>query len=262
MTTPAVVFDLDGTLVDSVPDIAAAVNRMARRHGLAPFRQAEIAAMVGDGAAALVDRAFAARHQPMAATAVAEFLLEYRAEPVRGTRSYPHVAAVLAALRADGYRLAVCTNKPEHLARTILEHLNLDAFFAAIGGGDSFPTRKPDPAHLLNTLRIAGGAPEQAVMVGDHHNDIQAACGAGMASIFAGWGYGDSGMASGTARGTVWRATALARRFEDLPGVIRRLSAGPQLPSRAPSQAPNQAPSLAPGLAPGLARSQGAPDCT
>jgi phosphoglycolate phosphatase len=96
-----------------------------------------------------------------------------------------------------GWRLAVCTNKPEAAARVLLSGLGLDRHFSALGGGDSFPMRKPDPGHLRATLAAAGAAPEQAVMIGDHANDMLAARGAGVRAIFAGWGYGPQHMAGG-----------------------------------------------------------------
>jgi phosphoglycolate phosphatase len=95
--------------------------------------------------------------------------------------------------------LAVCTNKPEAAARALLAALGLAGSFAAIGGGDSFPVRKPDPAHVLATLAAAGGVASRAVMAGDHHNDVAAAAGAGMPCIFAAWGYGPAAMAAGAA---------------------------------------------------------------
>ena len=95
---------------------------------------------------------------------------------------------------ADGWRLAVCTNKPVVPARAVLAQFGIAALFRAVGGGDSFPTRKPDPAHLLATMGEAGGG--RAVMIGDHVNDMLAARGAGIPAIFAGWGYGAAWMAA------------------------------------------------------------------
>jgi phosphoglycolate phosphatase len=104
---------------------------------------------------------------------------------------------LLVVLRDAGWRLAVCTNKPEGAARVLLSGLRLDGHFSALGGGDSFPMRKPDPGHLRATLAAAGALPEDAVMIGDHRNDIEAARGAGVRAIFAGWGYGPHSMAGG-----------------------------------------------------------------
>ena len=111
--------------------------------------------------------------------------------------AYPGVEATLRQLVADGWKLAVCTNKPEAPARSLLAALGLGGLFAAIGGADTYPVRKPDPGHLLATLASAGGSVERAIMIGDHRNDILAAAGAGVPAIFAAWGYGGREMAAG-----------------------------------------------------------------
>jgi phosphoglycolate phosphatase len=207
--------DLDGTLVDSVPDLAAALNRLLGARGLAPLTRAETALMVGDGVAKLVERAFAARGREPDADALAEYSADYGAHSAVETTVYPGVASALRALADEGWRLAVCTNKPEAAARSLLSALGLAACFAAIGGGDSFPVRKPDPAHLLATLKAAGGDAAHAVMAGDHANDVAAARGAGLPCIFAAWGYGPPSMAEG--------AVAVARDFTELAAMARRL---------------------------------------
>ncbi len=207
--------DLDGTLVDSVPDLCAALNRLMQSRAIPPFSYAETAAMVGDGVAALLARAFAARGQVANAAALDAFLRDYGAHAAVETRPYPGVGPTLDALTASGWRLAVCTNKPEAPARALLAALGLAGKFAAIGGGDSFPVRKPDPRHLLATLRAAGGDAGCAVMAGDHANDVAAARGAGLPCIFAAWGYGPPAMAAGSA--------AIAERFDQLPAIAERL---------------------------------------
>jgi phosphoglycolate phosphatase len=207
--------DLDGTLVHSAPDLMAALNRLMRARGLAGFTQPETARMVGDGVARLVERAFAARGTALDTGAVAEFSADYAAHAAEETRAYPGVAEGLRSLAADGWRLAVCTNKPEAAARALLGSLGLAQYFAAIGGGDSFPVRKPDPGHLLAILRTVGGNPAHTVMGGDNVNDVAAARGAGVPCIFAAWGYGTPAMAEG--------AAAVARDFGELVAVARRL---------------------------------------
>lgn len=213
------IFDLDGTLVDSVPDLAAAVNRLMQLRGLAAFSRAEVAAMVGDGARVLLERAFAARGGVPDGAALDDFLIDYTAHAADLTEPYPGVRETLAALAAEGWTMAVCTNKPEKAARLLLEALGLAPLFAALGGGDSFPVRKPDPAHLAATLAAAGGSPGQAVMVGDHHNDIAAAHGSGVPCIFASWGYGPPD--------TAVHADAAAGRFSDVPGLAELLLGRP-----------------------------------
>lgn len=206
------VFDLDGTLVDSAPDIAAALNRALGQAGLAPLALAEVIPMIGDGARVLIERALAARGQPFDAALLAYFLGDPDIAAARLTRPYDGIPEVLRALTAAGWRLAVCTNKPAGPARSLLASLGLAHCFAAIAGGDSFAARKPDPAHLLGTIALAGGTPDQAVMIGDHRNDVLAARGAGVRVIFAGWGYGPRAMADGG---------PVAEGPSALPGLLR-----------------------------------------
>jgi len=203
-------FDLDGTLTDSVPDIAAAVNRTLAARGFAALSEPDIAAMVGDGLLPLIQRAFAAVGAVPDKEAADEYLADYESQVAVDTRLYPGVPEALDQLRADGWTLAVCTNKPERAARLLLEALGVADKFAAIGGGDSFAAHKPDPLHLLSTIKAAGGSTGRALMVGDHHNDVRAATGCGVRAIFAGWGYGRPGMEQG--------AVAVAK---DLPALVQ-----------------------------------------
>jgi phosphoglycolate phosphatase len=207
--------DLDGTLIDTVPDLAAALNRMMRGWGAADFTLAETAAMVGDGVAKLLERACAARGRQASAADHAAFASDYAAHAAVASLPYPGVADTLRRLAAEDWRLAVCTNKPEAPARALLRAFGLDGLIVAVGGGDSFPTRKPDPRHVLATLAAAGGSPEHAVAVGDHANDVAAATGAGVKCIFAAWGYGSAGMAAG--------AAAIASNFAEVPGLADAL---------------------------------------
>jgi phosphoglycolate phosphatase len=209
------IFDLDGTLVDSVPDLAAAVNRLMAGRALAPFARPEVARMVGDGARVLLERAFAARGLASDEAALAAFLEDYGAHAAVETTPFPGVAETLEAFAAAGWRMAVCTNKPEAPARMLLAALGLDRHFAAVGGGDSFPVRKPDPGHLRATIAAAGGDLANCVMVGDHHNDILAAAGLDIPCIFAAWGYGPADTGA--------HAAATAAAFPELPAIAARL---------------------------------------
>jgi len=209
--------DLDGTLVDTVPDLAAALNRMLTGRGLAPLTEAETASMVGDGVAKLVERALAARGRTVRPHDVAEYSADYMTHVAVKSVLFPGVTETLNALASEGWRLAVCTNKPEAATRAVLSALDVTGMFAAIGAGDSFPVRKPDPAHLLATLRAAGGTPDAAVMAGDHRNDVLAARGAGVRCVFCRWGYGAPAMAEG--------AAAVAQDFFELGTIVRQLLA-------------------------------------
>jgi phosphoglycolate phosphatase len=207
--------DLDGTLVNTVPDLTAVLNRLMRSRDLAEFTQLETARMVGDGVAKLVERAFAARGRRPDSEAVADFSADYGAHAAMESRPYPGVTEGLRQLSEDGWRLAVCTNKPEAAARSLLSALGLDSRFDAIGGGDTFPVHKPDPGHLLATLEVAGGCHDRTVMGGDHANDVAAAGGARVPCIFAAWGYGPPEMAEG--------AAAVAQNFTELVEIAQRL---------------------------------------
>jgi phosphoglycolate phosphatase len=212
--SPTLVFDLDGTLVDSVPDLTAALNR-APAFASAHFAEAETAAMVGDGIAVLLQRAFAARNLTFDAAALPPFAADYAAHAADLTRPFPGVIPTLQHLADLGWRMVVCTNKPEGAARPLLAALQLAKFFAAIGGGDSFPTRKPDPAHVLATLAAAGFDAAGAIMVGDNAHDITAAHGAGIKCIFANWGYGTPAMGGA--------ADAVANTITEVPAIAASL---------------------------------------
>ncbi len=212
--SPTAIFDLDGTLVDSAPDLRAALNRLMAARGLAPFTRSEVIGMVGDGARALVERALAARGQAFDPAALDLFLDDYTAHAAAETRPFEGIPEALDSLAAAGWRVAVCTNKPAAAARELLGALGLLPRFAALGGGDTYPVRKPDPGHLLATLRDAGGDPTRAVLIGDHRNDVEAAAGAGLPCIFAAWGYGPIAMAG---------TSVVAQVPADLPRLLASL---------------------------------------
>jgi phosphoglycolate phosphatase len=209
------VLDLDGTITDSLPDIAAALNRSLAGHGQAPLPLEQVRPMVGDGLAQLYRRGYAARGLTPTEEDMAAGLADYTANSTEGTHLYPGAMEALRALAADGWRLAVCTNKPAEPARVLLAHVGLLPLLAAVGAGDSFPVKKPDPDHIRLTLREAGGDPERSVMIGDHHNDVVAGKGAGLPTIFAAWGYGAREMAAG--------ADAVAESFAEVPALCARL---------------------------------------
>jgi len=208
------VFDLDGTLVDSAPDIAAAVNTLFAELSLPAVELALIRRMIGDGAPMLLERALAhvgAAHK--AADLMPRFSIHYSENAVRLTVLYPEVAETLTALRAAGCRLGVCTNKPIGPTRAVLAAFGLEAMIESVIGGDSLPQYKPEPEPLLAVIRALGGTPESAVMIGDSMVDIACAEAAGVPAIIIPSGYG---MAQPQAKVT-------AAGFADLPRVIDRL---------------------------------------
>jgi phosphoglycolate phosphatase len=187
----AIIFDLDGTLVDSAEDLRAAVNRLFGDLGLRPIKADEIKAMIGDGVLKLLERALVAANGGLAQkdALLPRFLEIYQANPATLTRCYPGVAETLKLLQRRGFRLAVVTNKPVFATDKILEALSLSAFFQVVIGGDSLPRRKPDPAQLLEAARQLGVNVEQTLMVGDNIHDVEAAHAAGMRCIAVSYGY-------------------------------------------------------------------------
>ena len=218
MKQAALLYDLDGTLEDSVPDLAAAANRLLAELGQAPLDPSAIAGMVGDGVAKLVERVLAARGLGALAPepTVRRFSVLYEADAATLSRPYPGVLDGLAALEAAGARLAICTNKPEAATRTVLDALGLARFFPVVLGGDSLPVRKPYPAPLRTALARLGAAPEEAAMLGDHRNDVLAAKGAGVAAIFARYGYGAATLGELV-------PDAEIGSFGELPGALRQV---------------------------------------
>src|SRR5216684_4242201 len=185
------VFDLDGTLVDSVPDLTNTLNKVLRERGYAPLARSEVAPMVGDGVPALVARGFRARggDDAEAAEALPRYIQIYEANATVLTRPYPGVRETLEELRRRGYRTAVCTNKLQQATMTVLEGLDLAGLFDAVAGGDRYPVRKPDPGHLLGIIGELGGTPERAAMIGDSENDAAVAHAALVPLILMRYGY-------------------------------------------------------------------------
>lgn len=216
MKRSALVFDLDGTLVDSAPDLAAAVNIVLAERGLPALALAEVKRMVGDGTAALVERALAARGAPFDAPALARFLALYEGDAATLTRPYPGVPETLGLLCRRGCRLAVCTNKPEQASRLVLSGLGLDGFFAAVLGGDSAPVRKPHPGHVLAAVAALDARPEEAAMIGDNENDAAAARAAAIPVVLMRYGYARQPLEG-------LGAAALLDDFAALPAVLERL---------------------------------------
>jgi phosphoglycolate phosphatase len=195
LPAPTVVFDLDGTLIDTAPDLVASLNHTIAFHGLAPVTYADLTHLVGHGARAMIERSFRLRGHPLDEAEfpamLDRFIAHYLENMPGESRPYPGLTAALDRLRDAGMRLAVCTNKMEILARPLIEGLGLTGYFAAITGGDTFAVRKPDPAHLTGTVERAGGDMARTVMVGDSLNDLKVAVNAGVPSIGVPFGYSD-----------------------------------------------------------------------
>lgn len=193
--TPTVVFDLDGTLVDTAPDLMAGLNHVLAVEGIEPVHYEDMTFLVGQGARAMIERGFTLRGRPLPDGRLGELLdifIQHYLDGMPG-ESLPYAGVVrsLERLKAEGFRLAVCTNKLERLALPLLKGLKLDVYFDAIAGGDTFPVRKPDAAHILRTIESARGDATASVMVGDSVNDILAAQNAGIPAIAVPFGYSD-----------------------------------------------------------------------
>ncbi len=192
---PTIVFDLDGTLAETAPDIIGTLNTILEREGLAPLPVSKARDLVGAGAKALIERGFKLYERPLSPERLQElfelFLDIYAGRVAEQSHLYDGVLPALDALAASGHRLAVCTNKPERHSRLLLDALGVTARFAAIAGRDTFPFFKPDARHLTLTITAAGGDPAHAIMIGDSRTDIQTARNAGLPVICVPFGYTD-----------------------------------------------------------------------
>lgn len=195
MARPIIVFDLDGTLVDTAPDLLDSLNHCLELARIPTVDEVSLRRFVGMGGKVMIERAFAAQNRPLAEEHLAEllvaFLEHYTANIPGRSLLYPGAEAALRRLAGAGFALAVCTNKYESLSRKLLESLEVADRFAAICGQDTFDWRKPDPRHLLSTIEAAGGDPERAVMVGDSRTDIDTAKAAGVPVVAVDFGYTD-----------------------------------------------------------------------
>jgi phosphoglycolate phosphatase len=188
MTYDLVIFDLDGTLIDTRQDIANAANDMLARYGLEAKSVAEVTKYVGDGIAKLVERCLDG-HQVELHEAVALFKRSYSAHLMDFTKPYPGVVGLLESM--DGVRKAILTNKSYGMSKTITDGLGISRYFEFIVGGDSLPRRKPFPDGVLYILDKTGAVKEKTLMVGDGPNDILTAQEAGVRSVYVRWGFSD-----------------------------------------------------------------------
>jgi phosphoglycolate phosphatase len=215
---PALIFDLDGTLADTSPDLLGATNAVLAARGRALLDLGHLRHMVGFGARALIHQAMAASGAPAGEeempALVEIFLAHYRAHIADGTRLFPHVAETLGLLKAQGARLGVLTNKPQELTDPLLPLLGLDAMFAAIYGAGRKPYTKPDPRIFHDVVTECGGGP--AVMIGDSITDLNTARAAGAPCILMSYGFTP-------VPASELGADMVLDDFADLPDAVRRL---------------------------------------
>ena len=192
---PLLVFDLDGTLVDTNRDLIPALNHAIAGEGVEPVGVHEVGHVVGEGARRMIERAFELRGRSVPDGRLdalhRTFLLHYETHIADLSRPYPGLLDALDRLSDEGWRFAVCTNKVEHLSRKLLRLLSLERYFDFVAGAETFDVRKPDPGHIRQTVEAVGGHPERAVMVGDSINDIAAAKGVPMPVVAVDFGYTD-----------------------------------------------------------------------
>jgi phosphoglycolate phosphatase len=215
-----IAFDLDGTLVDTAPDLVGTLNVILAEEGLRPLAMAHARDLIGHGARRLLERGFQAAGALLPAERMPElfdrFIVHYQAHIADESRPFPGAVAALEALRADGARLAVCTNKPTGLSNALLTTLGIGRLFDAVVGPDAAPAAKPDPRHLETAVFAAGGSLSRALMVGDAATDAGAARAAKVPLILVSFGYTEI-----PARELA--PDILIDHFDELPAACRRL---------------------------------------
>ena len=217
----SVVFDLDGTLIDSLPDVLASLNLMLAEDNRRPLGLEELRNLVGRGVTPMVEDAYGITGQeidsPVQLTdAIHRYLKYYKSNPVRHTVIFPNVIDTLEKLKQKGFCMGICTNKPYEMTLLVLEGLKLDIFFDGITGGDNLHFNKPDPRHILTTLELMKSEAQSSVMVGDSWVDAQAGRNAGLPVIAVDYGYNSEPVES-------LKADAVISDFAYLPQAISRL---------------------------------------
>lgn len=181
-------FDLDGTLIDSLGDLATGLNLLRKDFSLAPISEEEVRQRVGDGARKLVQRSLP--EELFSEEAVHRFLAHYQDHLLVNTRPYPGIIELLSRLQQQGAQLGVVTNKPIAMTQPILSGLGLDGFFGVTLGGDSVPNKKPAPDMIHQAMTTLGSTAAQTIVVGDHHTDLRSGQAAGTKTCFCQWGFG------------------------------------------------------------------------
>jgi phosphoglycolate phosphatase len=217
-----VIYDLDGTLIDSAQDMQVAVSRVLADHGLPEVTLDDVRIFMGQGSKVTMNKAFSKYGRKLddeqLSAVTAEFVRYYEADPVGHTTAFAGVPEVVARFDKLGLKQGVCTNKFERPSRMILEHLKLMPPIAGLAGADTFPVRKPDPRHILMLVERMGRSPDRAVMIGDSIHDVHAAHAAGLPAVLVSWGYT-------TTPASELGAEAVIERFDALPQALERLAA-------------------------------------
>jgi phosphoglycolate phosphatase len=223
MSAPAIIFDLDGTLIDTAPDLVATLNVILAREGMAPVAYDTARNFVGGGAKLMLARGIEADGRTVDGGKLdqmfQDFIGYYADNVAVHSRPFPGLIEALDTLAARGFRLAVCTNKLEHLSLLLLNELKLTHRFVAICGQDTFGIQKPDPEVLRRTIAAAGGDIHQAIMVGDSETDILTAQAAGIPVIAVDFGYSDRPVSE-------YAPDRVISRFGQLAETIASISSG------------------------------------
>jgi phosphoglycolate phosphatase len=217
-----IVFDLDGTLAETAPDIIGTLNVILDREGLAPLPVSSARDLVGAGAKALIQRGFAVYDRPLTPERLdalfQDFLAHYAGCVADASHLFDGVIDALEHLASQGHPLAVCTNKPILHTNLLLNAFGIASRFAAVAGRDTFPFFKPDARHLTETIRLAGGDPTRAIMIGDSRTDIATARNAGLPVICVPFGYTDVPIET-------LEPDAVIQHFRELPAAVARILA-------------------------------------
>jgi phosphoglycolate phosphatase len=215
-----IAFDLDGTLVDTAPDLVGTLNVILAEEALGPLAMEHARNLIGHGARRLLERGFQAAGVPLAVERMDglfdRFIAHYRAHIADESRPFPGCVSALEWLRGAGARLAVCTNKPTGLSNALLQALDMARLFDAVVGPEAAPAAKPDPRHLEAAIARAGGQPRRALMVGDAATDAGAARALGVPLILVSFGYTETPAAE-------LEPDILIDHFDQLPAAARRL---------------------------------------
>ena len=192
----SIVFDLDGTLIDSLPDVLASLNMMLAAGKRRPLSRKELRNLVGRGVNPMVEDAYSMTGKAIASPAELEdavhrYINNYKTNPVEHTVIFPNVIDTLGNLKEDGFCMGICTNKPYEMTLLVLEGLGIDVFFEGVTGGDNLPFSKPDPRHIMTTLELMKSEAHRAVMVGDSWVDAKAGRNAGLPVIAVNYGYNE-----------------------------------------------------------------------